>query len=514
MNHERFNIANWVKYWATVSPGKTALIFEGEKFAYARFYEHVLALTGWLEEKGLSEGDRLAVYMTNSPLFLLLFLACSKLGVVFVPLNFRLAVQELIYILENAEPKILVFSPSLEESVGPIQEALPDLKSYAGSPPTRKTDCPILNFLDLPKGREVDRSIDSEATQVIMYTSGTTGFPKGAMLPYRKTFYNVLNAQFFLNLGFDDSMIIVLPLFHSGGLFIGAASTLYCGGTIHLEPKFRIEGSTKVIREYGITKLVAVPAIYRRILAHIDEYGGRLKSLKTRMIGGERVDHELMRSLYEQGLPVRQIFGQTETSITLWGDEDVSYRYKGSVGYPVFHGEIGLLDEKGNPVSQGKAGEIVIKGPLLMKGYWRDPVQTQETLKEGWLHTGDLARQDEAGRYYVVGRGRDVYMSGGENVYPPEVERALYSHPEVADVSVIGVPDEQWGETGMAYVVKKEGSRLGEKELLQHCSTRIAKYKMPRHIHFISELPKTALGKTRKYLLKAQLKKNAGHESN
>lgn len=508
-----FNVAEWVRYWASVCPNKPAIIFQGEEITYSRMFKCASALAYWLEKGGLSQGDRLAVFMTNSPDFLMLFLACAQSGIIFVPINFRLTPQELGYLLENADPKILFFSPDLLEKVAAIQEKFPRLEIYAISPFPENMPFQTLNLADLPQGPGMSKALDPEAPQVIMYTSGTTGFPKGAILPYRKTFYNVLNASLFFDLNSQDALLIILPLFHSGGLFIGAAPMMYCGGRVVLEPRFRIEESIENISRYGITKFLAVPTIYKRILEDIDRYHHHLELVRTRLIGGEKADHELISSYYNAGLPLRQVFGQTETSILLWGDEEVSYKYKDSVGYPVFHSEVKLAGKKGQDVPPGLEGEIVVRGPILMNGYWRDPKQTEEALREGWLYTGDLARQDEEGRYYIVGRKKDVYVSGGENVYPAEVERILNAHPEIFEAAVIGVPDTQWGEVGMAFIVKKREVNLTEKTLTDFCSERLAKFKVPKYFSFVSELPKTALGKTKKYLLSQNIEGHPGNPS-
>jgi fatty-acyl-CoA synthase len=512
MTNSRFNIAEWVRYWASACPNKPALIFQGEEISYSRLFKQTSALAYWLEKRGLTRGDRLAVYMTNSPFFLLLFLACAKSGIIFVPINFRLTPQELTHIIENAEPKVLFFSPELEEKVASLHEKFPKLEIYVFSPRSKNTSFHTLTLADLPEAPEQEKTVDPEDPQVIMYTSGTTGFPKGAILPYRKTFFNVMNASFFLELNFQDVMIIFLPLFHSGGLFIGAAPMLYWGGTIVLEPKFKIDESIERISTYGITKFVAVPTIYKRILEDIDRSHQHLKLLTMRLIGGERVDHELISSYYRLGLPLRQIFGQTETSILLWGDEELTHNFRDSVGYPVFHSEVKLVDKKSQAVPPGEVGEIVVRGPILMKGYWRDTKQTADVLRKGWLHTGDLARQDEEGRFYIVGRKKDVYVSGGENVYPAEVERVLKAHPAILEAAVIGVSDERWGEVGMAFIVKRQKGNLTEKGIIRFCSDKLAKYKVPKYVSFVSILPKTSLGKTKKYLLKEQFVKNTPHE--
>lgn len=353
---------------------------------------------------------------------------------------------------------------------------------------------------------------DPGEPQVIMYTSGTTGRPKGAVLSFRKTFFNCLNANIFFKVHNDDRMLILLPLFHSGGLFIQATPVLYHGGTIVLHPRFDPQSAFKDIAEKRITKFLGVPTVYRALLDTPMEDRGDLSSLKVCAIGGEQVTPELIKQCQEAGLSPRQIMGQTETSILLWASEEESLSKPGSVGRPVFHCEVHLLDEQGQAVLPGEIGEIVVRGPVVMKEYWRDPERTEQAMRNGWLHTGDLARMDDDGYYYLVDRARDMYISGGENVYPAEVQRVLKQYGEVEDAAVVGVPDAKWGEAGVAFVMLREPGQCDEDDLLYHCRENLARYKSPQRIVFVKEFPRTPLGKVRKFLLMEQARNEAGKE--
>jgi fatty-acyl-CoA synthase len=338
-----------------------------------------------------------------------------------------------------------------------------------------------------------------------MYTSGTTGRPKGAVLSHRKTFFNCLNAEIFFQLTFQDRMLIILPLFHSGGLFIQASPCLYKGATLILHRRFDATKTFRDIAKFKVTKLLGVPTVFRSLLDVAPEERGDVSSLRVCAIGGEKVTPELLSECRQSGFALRQVMGQTETSILLWASEEESLLRPGTVGRPVFHAEVTLVNEQGKRVGPNQVGEIVVRGSIMMKEYWQDPTQTEQIFSGGWLRTGDLALMDEDGYFYLVDRAKDMYISGGENVYPAEVERVLREHPHVEDVAVTGVPEEKWGEVGHAFVIVREGLSLSEEDLIAFCRERLAPYKLPGRITFCASFPKTPLGKVRKFLLKQNL---------
>jgi len=506
---ESMNIASIVRRWSEISPAKTAIITEGVEITYSELERGVDRTACWLQSLGLEKGDRVAVMLKNCLEFLELYLACCRLGVIFVPLNFRSAEAELKYFLENCDPRLFVFGSEFEDTVrkAGVTELMPQtLPCAVGESGTQGA------FLDLNResaafdGRRPDLegskgSADPGEPQVIMYTSGTTGEPKGAVLSHRKTFFNCLNADIFFRLDFDDIMLILLPMFHSGGLFIQVTPILYKGATMVIHPRFEADKVYEDIQKYRVTKFLGVPTVYKALLKSVAGNKPALSSLKVCAIGGERVIPELMLQFREMGLPLRQIMGQTETSILLWASEEEVIRKPGSVGRPVFHATVDLLNQEGQSCKPGEVGEIVVRGTIMMNEYWRDPVRTRETIRNGWLHTGDLARRDEEGYYYLVDRAKDMYISGGENVYPAEVERVLRDHPGIEDIAVVGVPDEKWGEVGHAFVITKQGYRLDPGEVISHCEGRLARFKWPKKVTFCKEFPRTALGKVRKALL-------------
>jgi fatty-acyl-CoA synthase len=326
------------------------------------------------------------------------------------------------------------------------------------------------------------------------------------VLSHRKTFFNCLNADIFFKLHFDDIMLIVLPLFHSGGLFIQASPVIYKGATIVLHRNFDPLQTFQDIRRYQVTKFLGVPTIYKALVKAEPKDQEALSSLRVSAIGGEKLTPELMTQFEAAGFSLRQIMGQTETSILLWAHEKDVSRKPGSAGKPVFHAEVRIVDRQARACSPGQVGEIVVRGSIMMTEYWQDPVKTEETIRGGWLHTGDLARMDDDGYFYLVDRARDMYVSGGENVYPAEIERVLRRHPAVEDIAVVGIPDETWGEVGCAFVIAKADVDVQSEDLIGFCEGQLARYKWPRRVVFANQFPRTALGKVRKTILRERHK--------
>jgi len=507
------NIGWWVERWSGLHPEKTAIFFEGLRITYSNLHGRANRTACWLQSLGLRKGDRVVVMLKNCPEFIELYLACARLGAIFVPVNFRLTAPELAHIVENAQPRIIVFGSEYRELVHRLYSthSTRDIlfSCLRIDPEVDQESNPAIDYL-----RETRRfdgrapfptgsigPMHPEDPQVIMYTSGTTGPAKGAVLSYRKTFFNCLNADIFFDLSFDDIMLVILPMFHSGGLFIQTSPILYKGGTLVIHSRFDPPLTFGDIGHYRVTKFLGVPTIYRMLIHAMTNGEYDLSSLRISAIGGEMATPELLERCRKAGFPVRQIMGQTETSILFWASEDASARKPGTVGRPVFHAEVRIMDRDGHPVETGEVGEIAVRGAIMMTGYWQDPVRTRETIRDGWLYTGDLARMDEDGYFYLVDRIKDMYISGGENVYPAEVEAILKGHPDVADVAVVGIAHETWGEVGKAFIIPRNGADLSSDQVIEYCRGRLAPYKWPREIVFCKDFPRTPLGKVKKRLL-------------
>lgn len=500
------NVGNWLTKRSLISPARTAIVFNDQALTYLELNRRVNRLSQALINSGLGPGDRVGVMSRNHPEFLEVYFACAKTGLIFVPLNFRLAPPEVAYQINNSGLKTLFFDLDLAPIIKRSKPYLTIEEPQAiglGSVPNSE---PILYERFIEKEGDQEPAIPPEVVtwdtpQMIMYTSGTTGTPKGALLSHQKTLFNTLNAQIYFDLCSQDIMLSVLPLFHSGGLNIMAVPTLYVGGKILLRSRFEPGEFLKMIAVYRVTKTILVPTMLNTLLNETRPEEHDLSSLRTILVGGEPVSADLMHQAQDRGLPVRQIFGQTESSILLWVPEEKAREKAGAAGVPVFHGEVRVVNPQGLPVPPGETGEIIVKGPIQMLGYWKAPEETEKSIKDGWLFTGDLGRVDAEGFVYLVDRKKDLYISGGENVYPAEVEKILLTHPDIFEAAIIGVPDDQWGMVGRAFVRLHKGRALKYEELAFFLREKVAPYKIPKSMKIVEDLPKTASGKIQKRVL-------------
>ena len=500
------NIGDWIRKWSSLQPHKRALISEDRPFTYQEVNLRTNQLCHFLLDLGVQKGDRVSVLLYNCHQYLEIFFALSKIGAILVPLNWRLAGPELEFIIKDSGTRRIIFDFGFEEVIDSIRS---HLNLSNGDFIIVGPRCPDW-AKDYEKGLlgypiyepPCQGSVGDEDPHILMYTSGTTGVPKGAILSHRKTFFNALNADIFYELTSKDIMIVSRPLFHSGGLLVEAAPVLYKGGTLILKKRFRSHEILETIQKYRVTLLEMAATLYQFTLEECDLTRYDLSSVRCYFTGGERVPKTMLQEYYRKGIVISQIFGQTEAStITVLSPDDAAVKI-GSVGLPVFYGEVRIVEKAGKDVSPGEVGEIIVKGPTLMSGYWNRPDLTTETIRDGWLYTGDLARRDEDGYVYIVDREKDMYVSGGENVYPAEIEKVLYTHPKIFDAGIVGVPDEKWGEVGKAFVVLKPGERMSNGEVFGFLKGKVAKYKIPKYMEYVEELPKTASGKIQKFVLK------------
>ena len=500
------NIGDWIRKWSFLQPHKKALIYEERPYTYQEVNLRTNQLCHLLLNLGVQKGDRVSVLLYNCHQYLEIFFALSKIGAILVPLNWRLAVPELEFIVKDSGSRMIIFDCEFMELVASLQNKVNFSNAECisvGSPcpdwakdyerglrenPIHEPD------LDIPAG--------DEDPHILMYTSGTTGIPKGAILSHRKTFFNALNADIFYELTSKDIMIVSRPLFHSGGLLVEAVPILHKGGTLILKKRFRSHEILETIQKYRVTLVEMAATVYQFILQECDLTQYDLSSVRYYFTGGERVPKAMLQEYDRKGIVISQIFGQTEASTITFLPHDDATAKIGSVGVPVFHGEVRIVDKTGKDVSSGEVGEIIAKGPILMSGYWNRPDLTTETIRDGWLYTGDLARRDEDGYIYIVDREKDMYVSGGENVYPAEVEKILHTHPKVFDAGIVGIPDEKWGEVGKAFLVLKPGEAMDNGEVFEFLKGKVAKYKIPKYVEYVEGLPKTASGKIQKFLLK------------
>lgn len=504
------NTGTWLFKRSLISPRKTAVVSEYGSLTYLELNARVNRLSHRFLKKGLRPGERVGVLSRNRPEFLEVYFACAKVGLIFVPLNFRLAPPEVAYQIDDSGLSVLLFDAAftdlVRDSAQLMKSNLPQftgLVSESGEWFSGYEEWIENESQGEPPMPEEAMSLDTP--QMIMYTSGTTGTPKGALLSHRKTLFNTLNAQIYFDLFSKDVMLTVLPLFHSGGLNIMAVPTLYVGGKIILRSKFEPDGFLPLVEKHRVTQAMLVPTMLNTILNECRPEDFDLSSLRSVLIGGEPVSAELMHHAQDLGIPVRQIFGQTETSIELWVPEEMAGEKAGSVGLPVFHGEVQVVDDSGDPIVE-EIGEIVVKGPIRMSGYWNMPEETRKTIQNGWLHTRDLGRVDKQGFFYAVDRMGDMYISGGENVYPAEVEKVLLNHPKIYEVAIIGVPHPKWGKAGHAFIkLQNQQESMTFDEMVFYLRGKVAAYKIPKALEIINEFPKTASGKIKKSQLTQRL---------
>jgi len=504
------NIGDWIYKRSRFSPNRTAISFYRRILTYGDLNRRVNLLCHAMMETGVQTGDRVGVLSRNCPEFIEVYFACSKTGCIFVPLNFRLAPLELAYQITDSRPRLLFLDETLSEVVTKSATHLtvetPRFLQWGN-----QEDAPFPSYeAFIAQKPDTEPSIPADAVtlespQMIMYTSGTTGTPKGALLSHQKTLFNTLNAQIYFDLYSKDTMLLALPLFHSGGLNIMAVPTVYAGGKIVLRSHFDPEAFLRDIEIERVTQAMLVPTMLNTLLKETRPESFDLSSLRSVVIGGEPISAELINEAQDRGIPARQIFGQTETSIELWVPEDMAREKAGAVGLPVFHGEVQVVSKEGEPVGSGEIGEIVVKGPIQMISYWNLPDETRETIRDGWLHTRDLGRVDADGFVYAVDRMGDMYISGGENVYPAEVEKALLNHPMVFEAAVVGVPDEKWGKSGHAFIHPKPGAVIDFQEMVAFLRERVAGYKIPKSMEILKEFPKTASGKIKRRELLGRL---------
>lgn len=502
------NIGEWAKRWAERYPNEPYVKYGDLELTKGEFNVRINRLSHAFQEFGIKKGDRVAVLMGNSNIFLEILFALSKIGGIMVPLNFRLAAPELEFILNDSEPIMLIYSPEFLSVADELRDKIPSMKTYicemeGGSP----GDLLFGKFVADKSEGEPDPGVEVilDDPHFIMYTSGTTGKPKGAVVLQGNTQWNAINAINMYTLGTGDVSLCCAPLFHIGALHASATPGLYAGQKLIIQRFFNPNESLKLIEKEKVNLMFGIPVMFLFMTLDPDFEKTDFSSVNFFIAGGSPCPKSLIETFMEKGVTFNQGYGMTETAtaITALRSED-ALRKLGSCGKPVFHTDIRIVDLEGGDLPQGEMGEVLVKGPNVIREYWRKPKETAETIEDGWLHSGDMGYIDEEGYLFLVDRKKDMYISGGENVYPAEVEDVIMSFDKVADVGVIGVPDKKWGEIGMAVVVKKPDTELTENEVIEFCKGKLAKYKIPKKVTFIDVLPRTATGKILKKELRAK----------
>lgn len=481
---------DWLKRWNLYSPEAIALVDgdTGERATYADFYWRAKSGAKYLKnECHIKKGDRIAVLAMNDLNFVYLFFAAQRLGATLVPINYRLAKPEVEHILNDSEPVLIVYEDTFANVIADRSEPKVLLSEFGKNLTSRLVD---------------DRfEAEPETAALILYTSGTTGKPKGAVLSHRMLFWNSINTTMRLNLTDQDRVVTFAPFFHTGGWNVLTTPLIHRGAQIILTKKFDANQVLELSEKHGCTILFGVPTTMDMMAKSPLFKTVALEKMRYAIVGGEPMPIPAIEAWQVKGIPIRQGYGLTEFGPNVFSlNEQDAIRKIGSIGFPNFYIDVKVIDDKGNEVPPNEVGELALKGPMAMSGYWRNEKATAETLVDGWLLTGDLVRKDADGYFYVVGRKKDMYISGGENVYPTEVEQVIRQIPGVHEVAVIGIPDQKWGEVGRAFVVA--GQPLQSDEILAHCQRHLAKFKIPKQVAFLSTLPKGDSGKILKRALK------------
>ncbi len=509
-------LGSWPRRRARMTPAKVALVQDGRGTTYADLHRGCTRLAHGLRGRGVAAGDRVAFLGLNSVEMVLAMLATAKLGAVFVPMNTRLAEPELLHILGDSGARLLLVEdgfvvPDQSGTGGPAGTAGPAVEIVTFSRGQGRG----LDALAADDDAEIDEPVGLDDLFMIQYTSGTTGRPKGVMLSHGNIVWNVYNLLVDIDLTSEEIALVTAPLFHTAALNQLLFPTLLKGGTALVEAKFDPVRAIELIETERVTVLFGVTSMYLALAAAERFADADLTSLRLALSGGAPIPESVLRTWLDRGLMIVQGYGLTEASpgATMLRVAD-GVRKLGSAGTSCFFTDVRLA-RPGEDVAAGtargfvgtgEAGEVLVSGPNVTRGYWRDDGATEAAFTGEWLHTGDLATLDEEGYLRVVDRLKDMYISGGENVYPAEVERALYSHPAVAECAVVGVPDETWGEVGRAFVVVRGGAEVDATALIAHLETRLARYKLPKSVVVVAELPHNASGK----LMKSGLRKLDG----
>lgn len=501
-------VPDWLVKQAQQFPAKTALVdlFSGRSVTYAQLNEGASRCAEFLRDQwGVRAGDRVAVLAHNSAEYVELLYGCGKIGAIMVCLNWRLSVEELQGIVADAQPVALIFGPEFDQAGLALADAFgisrrmildaerPGIAGYAASLAGTSGATIVMPWRNLTD------------IWYLLYTSGTTGKPKGVIQTWGMACINAVNGMLAAGLRRDDTLLSVLPFFHTGGLNLYMNPMVMCAGTTVIMRQFDLDRTMQLL-EGGITVMFGVPAIYLFLSQHPRFDAADFSRVRSWACGGAPIPKSLLEKYLAKNITICFGFGMTETGPTVFLTDEATARAKvGTVGKPVMYVEARVVDSQTRQtLGAHQRGELLLRGPGLTSGYWNNPEATASAFEDGWLCSGDIAYFDDEGDYYIVDRTKDMYISGGENVYPAEVENVLYQLEGVAEAAVIGVADERWGEVGKAIIVLRPGAHIDSAEIVAHCRDKLAGFKVPRHVVFVAALPRNAAGKVEKPRLRSE----------
>ncbi|MFO7962287.1 MAG: AMP-binding protein [Desulfobacterales bacterium] len=494
------NMGHWIAWWSRVEYERKAVVFHGKCISYGELNDNINKVAGLLKEHfHVKKGDRVCCLLNNAIEYYEFVFACAKTGARFVPINIRLSGNEIGYVLKNCEPKLLIS----ENSFLAVLDTVKDLVRKRAF--INLEESSFKRLMDMASNREPEDQACWSDDFAILYTSGTTGYPKGAVLTQENIKTICQNAVTAYSHGSESKVLIQAPLCFTGGLVTLSMPMFYSGGSIVLEKTFIPQRTLELIQKENITWCAAVPTIWK-VVSDLPEFADAdLSSLRFAFSGGAPVPDSILKAYQEKGVTFSAGYGLTEGGgFNMYLPFKMANHKKG--GYiPMMWNLIKVVNSDGNPISPGgEIGEILIKGSVVFREYWGMPEATAETIRDGWLYTGDLASIDEDGYYFIIDRVKDMIISGGLNIYPAEIENAIYMNPKVSQTAVIGLPHEKWGEIVTAVVVPRHGIDLTEEELVRFCRERLADYKSPKRVIFRKEMPMTSSGKILKRKLREE----------
>jgi acyl-CoA synthetase (AMP-forming)/AMP-acid ligase II len=515
------NTTDFLSIAAAICPDKAAIVFEDKRYTFSQLSERVNRLANGLLKLGVSKGDRVSFLQVNCNQCVETYFAVAKTGAIYLPLNFRAKEKELSYMLNTAEANTLIVG---ERYIPLINSIRPELKYLNNLISLENKHDDMLYYEDIISSStddEVIADIDEDDTTILMYTAGTTGFPKGVMLSHNSFSSYVLENVTPADPASDESNILTVPLYHVAGIQAMMAA-IYGGRTLVMERQFEPEEWMNLVEREKANRAMMVPTMLKQLLDHPDFKKHDLSSLRVITYGAAPMPLPVIRQALEEfpGVSFINAFGQTETAstITALGPEDhvltgteeekeKKLKRLASIGKPMSDVEMKVVDEEGKTLDPNEVGEILARGPRVMSGYWKDEEKTKKTIdKDGWVHTGDIGYVDEDGYYFLSGRSSDMIIRAGENISPEELENVIRDHPKVEDVAVIGVPDETWGEEPRAVIIPKKGEKPTEEEIMEYCRQNLASFKRPRSVIFVDELPRNPMGK----LIKREIREKNG----
>ncbi|MFW9908525.1 MAG: long-chain fatty acid--CoA ligase [Candidatus Thorarchaeota archaeon] len=493
-------IGDWTGRRALLTPNSEAVVdnIQHRRYTFKVMNERANQTARLLLDSGIQKGDRVGVLSKNRFDFLDILFACGKIGAILTPFNTRLTAKEIEYLIKKTDPSIFFYDPDLGAQFEDTRPFLKKRHIFVMGDKKSENDRNLDSARSKNSSDEVERpSITLDDPYLIVFTGGTTGLPKGAILSHGLVFWNSVNTIVSWGLRPDDIQPLLFPLFHTGGINVLLIPFYHIGAKTIIMGDFNVDATLKVIERENCSIVIGVPTMFNMMSESPMFENANFDSVRVFISGGAPCPVAIMEKYWKRGKILKMGYGLTEVGPNNFylPDSEVE-RKPSSVGFPVFHCDMRVVDDHGNEMPAGAVGELMLRGPHTFSGYWDEPEETSKTIEhDGWVHTGDLAMRDAEGFYFITGRKKDMFISGGENVYPTEIEELLYKHPSILEAAVIGVPHEKWGEVGKAFIVLKPGKSLIEKEILEYLDGKLAKYKIPKHFEFRDELPKSAAGK-------------------